>query len=98
MTGIEYELFLHTADNSIFVISAKNHITPEKIELIAYFCIVNGLIFKSPKLHSVLHSKIHDIAYGLNELFDVIFDDYPLRYKEENNKKYEIDLQDLFNN
>ncbi len=55
---------------------------------VAYYCVVNGIVFQCPRLYTLMKAKMDDIACALDQLFDTIYDDFPAAYADVLQLKY----------
>ena len=80
----------------MFLIVAQNRRSPTEVEELAYYCVAEGIVFQCPKLCTLLRAKMDDAAFGIDTLFNLLFDQYPEIHEKQMEDKYTIDLDKLF--
>ena len=80
----------NSPDNLLFVIVAQNRKTSTEVQELAYYCVAEGKIFQCPRIQTLFKIKMNDIAFGIDSLFDLLFDQYPEMYQKELEEKYEL--------
>eukprot|EP00826_Nyctotherus_ovalis_P064856 TRINITY_DN9522_c0_g1_i1.p1 TRINITY_DN9522_c0_g1~~TRINITY_DN9522_c0_g1_i1.p1 ORF type:complete len:138 (+),score=4.83 TRINITY_DN9522_c0_g1_i1:231-644(+) len=92
LKGLEYELVHSSPDGTLFVIAAQNRKSPTETQELAYYCVAEGKIFQCPRVQTLLKIKMNEIAFGIDSLFDLLFDEYPETYQKEVEDKYDLGL------
>ena len=78
------------------MLAKRNRKNPNETEDLAYYYTISGVIFPCPRLYALLRAKMEDASLALDQLFDLIYDQYSSEYAEELQKKYKLNVQELF--
>ena len=68
MRGVEYAL-VHHQDPIMFVIRKQKRLSQSKVETIADYYIVAGVVYQSPDLGSIINSRLMSSLYHLDAAF-----------------------------
>eukprot|EP00054_Salpingoeca_dolichothecata_P025201 m.174606 g.174606 ORF g.174606 m.174606 type:complete len:168 (-) comp25280_c0_seq3:98-601(-) len=68
MQGVEYVL-AHAGDNGFFLIRKQYRHSPQQETLLAFYYIINGVVFQAPDLSSVFQSRIRTLIHHLDDSF-----------------------------
>jgi hypothetical protein len=71
--GIEYALDeMNIFEPHVYVIRKQRRLSPDKVELLEIYYIVDGYIYQSPNLLDLLRSRVGKTSYYLKKSFDQI--------------------------
>ncbi|KAI8895544.1 MED6 mediator sub complex component-domain-containing protein [Globomyces pollinis-pini] len=71
MVGFEYDLWYFTYQPSYFIIRKHQRYSPQKTELVAIYYIVEGTIYQSPSLSTLLTNRVLTSTFFLTKAFEV---------------------------
>lgn len=74
MTGAEYQLYL--SQPPLYVIRKVNRNSPSEVIELAYYYILNGVVYQSPDFLSVVSSRLQTASCHLQDALETIFTNY----------------------
>lgn len=93
MQGLEYELWYFTHEPSLYVIRKQMRRSTQRTDLLAVYYIVQGTIYQSPVLHSLLSNRVLTALHHTRSAIELAshgYDFHPMKgyeWKQNSNKK-----------
>ncbi|KAI9103008.1 MED6 mediator sub complex component-domain-containing protein [Phlyctochytrium arcticum] len=98
MTGIDYDAVLASTAPILFIITKGMRRSPTVVDLVAAYSVIEGTIYQTPDLYTLLSNRILTSLHFVQEGFDAALSDYRYHpslgyYWKRDQERYERELE-----